>query len=547
MKYKLEISSIVEDIDTKNYLIEVKFYNVISHKIDSVLVPYEQFNEKDLDIMLRKNGTIISDMTKQFQELEASYFSMIENGSYDIKLKYKRIGWFDYNNEYIFLGDRLIGCESLSRGNKEQHMSSYEGKIDIKPRGDKDSITHLINESICNQTEWSSMEFVLSLAAACTILPYANKFWGADISNFIVHLSGKSSTGKTTALELFASMGGNPKGTQGTKMSYLDTIKSILQKLGTSCGIPIGIDEYSTLGRGKIEEFIYAIGNGTESNKVGKIGGVFQTIVLSTGENALLNKSKGKAGLNVRAIEVDCQNWTSSKEQSIRIKETVMNNYGIVAPLIAEELILRGEEWKNKWDECCNIVETKMKEDKASGNVVERINSAVSLIRLGAMMLSQVLDVDIKIEKVLDFTYMHFITNQAEEINIGKNVYERILAYLSGHPDKISENIKGVWNTDPNGETLMDDYVFEPGILALRLDVSKPFKGKKYNALFLFKKDDFVDLLKSLGYQNIKLALNELRDLEVIKTISKQAPYWIETINNIKNTHTIELYADVYF
>lgn len=130
--------------------------------------------------------------------------------------------------------------------------------------------------------------------------------WCPDSENFIVHLYGESSHGKTTAMRAAASCWGTPD-------KLIDNWRSTDNGLERRCAarndMAMFLDEAGmAVNEDIIRNSVYMIGNGGEKLRANKdatdrVTKRFQLVALSTGEKQLIRDSKF-AGQEVRALEL---------------------------------------------------------------------------------------------------------------------------------------------------------------------------------------------------------------------------------------------------
>ena len=130
--------------------------------------------------------------------------------------------------------------------------------------------------------------------------------WCPDSENFIVHLYGESSHGKTTAMRAAAACWGMPE-------KLIDNWRSTDNGLERRCAarndMAMFLDEAGmAVNEDIIRNSVYMIGNGGEKLRANKdasdrVTKRFQLIALSTGEKQLIRDSKF-AGQEVRALEL---------------------------------------------------------------------------------------------------------------------------------------------------------------------------------------------------------------------------------------------------
>ena len=127
--------------------------------------------------------------------------------------------------------------------------------------------------------------------------------------NFCIHFVSSSSTGKSTALEVAASVFGQRVGSWRTTDNAAE---SMAKKANDTLLI---LDEISQGDSKSVDAMAYMLGNGMTKGRANRLGEAkpvdsFRTVILSSGETGLSMKlqeagKKEKAGQTVRLIEVD--------------------------------------------------------------------------------------------------------------------------------------------------------------------------------------------------------------------------------------------------
>ena len=170
-----------------------------------------------------------------------------------------------------------------------------------------------------------------------------------SVENLIVNLVNDSSTGKTTACQLAASVFGSPiLKDNGLVMSWNSTFNALQNKVAGNTGVVVVFDEASMARNDDFTKAIYSLAEGKETARMQKDGVVKQskvwnTLIISTGEKSLFEASNNNSGLKVRLIELSHIVWTKSAENSEKIKQIISNHYGFAGYMYAEELLRRGK------------------------------------------------------------------------------------------------------------------------------------------------------------------------------------------------------------
>ena len=175
--------------------------------------------------------------------------------------------------------------------------------------------------------------FVIAAGFASILLAVLKEY--IDVDNFIIHLFGFSSSGKTTALYLATSIFGSPdvRCGNGLVSSWNGTKNALLRRLMNVNGVMLGLDEFSMSSERNVTSLVYTISEGKERERLSRdakllncLSGTY--IVMSTGECSIYSKTNGNLGLTVRILEMQDIAWTESAEQSENIKRFVKSNYG---------------------------------------------------------------------------------------------------------------------------------------------------------------------------------------------------------------------------
>ncbi|WP_051911514.1 DUF927 domain-containing protein [Methylomicrobium agile] len=175
-----------------------------------------------------------------------------------------------------------------------------------------------------------------------------------------IHWTGDSSSGKTTALQLAASVWGD----QHFKRSWRATangLESIAVALSDTC---LCLDEINEADPQEVGSIVYCLGNGTGKTRANKLGAAKQVqhwrlSILSSGErpvNKVLeeNGKQAKAGQLLRLLSIranrqfglfdDLHHFQDGREFSNYLKQQCARHYGHAGIKFVEYLISQGDE-----------------------------------------------------------------------------------------------------------------------------------------------------------------------------------------------------------
>lgn len=378
--------------------------------------------------------------------------------------------------------------------------ASYIGHLNVVPAGSATEWFAFIKGIVKNSV---ALMFVIAAGFASILLAVLEGY--IDVDNFIIHLFGFSSSGKTTALYLAASIFGSPDVRCGNGLisSWNGTKNALLRRLMNVNGVMLGLDEFSMSNEKNVTSLVYAISEGKERERLSRdarllkcLSGTY--IVMSTGECSIYSKTNGNLGLTVRILEMQDIAWTESAEQSENIKRFVKGNYGHGAVEFGKKLaewlagnsldalFERYEEWRKYYCAMCTF--------KAR---MERMGGRYALIILAADLLNEWFGFEMDCKALTKF----LIDNES---NSGNNrdsyddVYDKLVACIRGNYNHFSHcyTMKGKLEAYKATE--------EWGIVEYLHDVVK-VDGTDSKMLVLITAPYFDKIVsKDLGYEDSK-------------------------------------------
>lgn len=189
-----------------------------------------------------------------------------------------------------------------------------------------------------------------------------------NVPNFVLDWSHKTSAGKSSALQIAASVWGCPKPNDPRSIvSSWDSTKTYVERaVSTRNHLPIFLDESKKArvlrGQSVVPETVYTIANGHGRTRA-SLQGVrrtiyFRTVALSTGEMPLVSFSKD-GGLATRVVTITKPPWGEQSNEAARdiraIRRVIESNYGHMGPKWVQALQDAKPEtlarWSDKFDE----------------------------------------------------------------------------------------------------------------------------------------------------------------------------------------------------
>lgn len=514
--------------DGKSPSINFEVMDCINAKIVGLSILRTDLTPRNLENLIASNNGICEQPDEICDFLLKNYNSNLKTRKFSIDRYHTQLGWKEIDGMPIYLGQNIVSDD-------ETLLSEYSGKLDLKPRGNIENVVTMLNEEIIGTKEWSKLEAVLSAAVGSLLLSFANHFWNADLNNVILHLFGGSSNGKSTALTLFASVATNPEKKKGYWLIFASTEGSLVKRIGNNEGLPVVIDELSGVTKKELDGFVYTIGNGEEKDRL-KPGGVglqesaaFQTVVMSSGEISLLKKCTQNEGLRARCFEFANEQWTYSKSQAVHIKSCLSKNYGLIAPMIAKELIHNSNKWRKRLEFYRERVEQEIEKRNITCSIKDRVGEYVALFTLAGEVTNATLNISLSIDKIFDFFFTHIVVSNDEEANMARNAYYALLKYISENAELFadcgyiggSRSILNTFSIDAEKEG------FYYGIRQRIID------NKEYDMVYVFRPGKAESILADSGFAETKVALFKMRKEGLLKTKDPARNTYTYNINGV--------------
>lgn len=313
-----------------------------------------------------------------------------------------------------------------------------DNKYDLTPKGSLDIwLTMYTNEVRGNLPLELSVVFgVSSLVAA--YLKYHNE---VEFSGTIFSFTGQSSTGKSTAAMLAASVAGNPtKGTETLFRSWNATRNALEGYLSENYGVPIVLDELSAATFYDTTGLLYSFAEGQGRQRANIHGDIktprnWGTSIISTSEHSIFKQSAKNDGLRVRTIEIS-EEFTSSAQNSDTIKRTVSQNYGHILPIIAQFLLDNTDDIISVFrEEESNFYQLLSSE---SNNTGIRMIKRYAVLTTTAHILNQSQDLQLDINKIKNYL-SNYHKETVSERSLADKAMEVIVQFIAENLGKFSQ------------------------------------------------------------------------------------------------------------
>ena len=407
--------------------------------------------------------------------------------------EYSKTGFDILNGERVFKSYKLI--------NQNDMEGTYIGDVKIEPQGSLEKWLELVRTEVMN----SPLEVILVMALSSVVFDYVHPVFPTE--NLVVALTGLSSSGKTTALNLAVSTGALPVTADNSLLlTFLDTELSIMHRMMS--GYCIGIDEGSTLKKKDTTKILYSIANGKERARMKKTLGMaesvsFHSVVFTSSETSLLAQADNNAGLRVRVLELSAI-WTKSAESSDRIKEVVTENYGWATPEMAEHLLNKKPE---KVVERCKYwteIFKEHKKEKSDTVLLGRLAKKMGIILATAEMAEEVFGLKFDTDKICNFLVEQILVDP-QEYDIGIKAHEIITAYYTEHPEEFGENLPA-----------NHDDIYRKNGYVKKGRYTTLYDGTVSTKILYIKRETFEKIMDMCRFPDCKSVLKRLKELNLL-------------------------------
>lgn len=475
LTWAMDSITLKRKIKSSDGRIQVEFEKSDSDGTNLIIVPSESFTKNKLD-SLSKYGIYCSHSDDIKVKL-SSYFIANLN-ELPVEPEIQNIGFcLDSDGSLGFLGYDKDDPITLEINNSFSSEKQYFKKI-----------SKLIKDS-------APLQYAISVSVASALLAYISMVYNISVKSFVVNWVGKSSTGKTTAQELCASMFSSIDD-QNVFSPFFGTENAILKSMNVT-GVPKIFDESTSLANFNRENFIYSVSNETEKKRLTqsltlKERCCWKTIpIISSEENFVdLNQNK-RNGIAVRLHCIHGLKFTNSREHAEEIHSFCTQNYGIVGFNIVNMLMEEEGGIESDYNQWRKYLRNCIGYDSFS--LTERLINEYALILLSAELLES-LGVTVDKSAIADILLEHH-SETARDTDIAKNAYKSLMSYVARNPYN-----SGIKVMSDNHETAIEESLFKE----------------------ILKKNQFYDIktvvneLDSLGYtkrreknrKKVKLSLN---------------------------------------
>lgn len=176
-----------------------------------------------------------------------------------------KAGILPWKEQFMFVGEQCFYRDKESEKFKRSRLK-YEGKLDIRKSGTYEAYKAMLDAEVIPSVHLST---ALVIGASSLLVGYI----GGDVNipNILAHLSGDSSTGKSTALQLAVSIYGGISCSNGKNSlfaSWNSTDNALQEMMAGNNGIAIGLDELGMKQTKNFASMIYRLAEGKEKQRM---------------------------------------------------------------------------------------------------------------------------------------------------------------------------------------------------------------------------------------------------------------------------------------
>lgn len=383
------------------------------------VIPRIDVTERNFTNLLRKGADVTTWKTK----LMINYLIESE-AKVPISLQHRQLGWTTYDRNNYYAHQQLYSVTS----NKK---SEYIGELNINKAGSFNRWSNVIKKLVVGIPE---MELALCLGFSAVLVGYINRILNLHADSMIFHISGNSTTGKTSAATVAVSgFGDSKEGAHSLIQSFNGTDNALTNLMANNNGVPIVCDEtsLSLMGTQKLVNVLYTWAKNIskarlDKNSQKKPQSEWATTIITTGEGSLLDQINQNEGIRARVFELKNLQWTKSANHSNVLVKELSQNYGHgVEPFVTTLLSYLPKDIQNSWENETAKIEEAIPKSKFNN----RISKKYALITMTAQLLNETFDFNLNIERIKALLVQQEVES-IEEREIGPKALELIREWL---------------------------------------------------------------------------------------------------------------------
>lgn len=305
------------------------------------------------------------------------------------------------------------------------------------------------SDTVFKQVKGSPMTMMFVYASLGSILLH-----DFNVEPFIIDLSGKTSTGKTTALKVASSVWG----TDDLRSEWNTTKVSVERKASMMNSFPLIYDDTRKAPVYQLADIVYQFSGGRSKGR-GNVHSIdsestWQNILISTGETSIVEYGQEKAGISARVITL--QDNPFSDDVDLRaLYDGLENNFGHLGLAFIDQYNKHKLEYKESFKG-----HEKLFIEKAGDNeVMQRLGRPFALLKTSAEILNDIEGFEHNLYSTVQCAY-ESMKESNKSIDKPKQLLVEVLEYMQanrnniigeGYPELYSGEIKGIYKNSMLG------------------------------------------------------------------------------------------------
>lgn len=439
----VQLERMYQDIDDGSFHLAISFLDAAKRK-SKLLLSRAELLERSVASLVSSKGLCIDERSVDAFQIHVNQLCRDYQG--EISLVHRHLGW------------SLVSANGSDFFPVFHHYysgsgvpSEYIGRHAVKPKGSWEEWKRMVEQDVLPY-EGLATSLLIGLSAVLHGLVYEDVLLG----NPIFSLSGDSSSGKSTAGMLAASVAFAPilgtckfvnsfgdvvEGIGGV-LSWAATANGLIGQLAGINGVPVVLDEISRAGNINFESIVYALHDGVDKVRLTKSAEVkktksFHAPILAIGEVRLSDRcNNAPDGARTRIFEFGGKR-TVDADHARRIKTVCLQNYAHAAPRFAGFLlqgITKAEVlsiFEQKWREFSMLIPKTKFSDRRSQQFAGLLLTTAELAKRG-------LDLQFDVEAIKKYLVSCEIANADENEDISARAYRDVLNWVNSSPSNFS-------------------------------------------------------------------------------------------------------------
>lgn len=440
---EIRVIKVIYDVDTKELLVGIKLICSDGRPV------YEEYPRSaivdDPITTLTNQGLSVSPVREYAVTISEILFDTERNAKREYR--HSHLGFRETKKGRVFLMKNAIGANV---------SSTYCEPRALRTRGRFPAWREGILKHVGDRVE---LQLALAIGASAPVAAILKKLSLLD-GAAVYALIGESSSGKSSALKLMASVWSKPSVSEGVIDSFVNTEAYFFARLGQKNGFPHFVDETSAQPNMDLTTLVYNISLGQERGRCKPDGTPrprkkWAGTVVFTGENSLFQQTNCNKGLYARLIELSFP-WTADPESAEALVRFVNEQYGTAAiPLMEKVLSMPDRELAELFEDALSGITSQF--NPANG-VERRIMKLYAIILVSALIASEAWDISFDLGGILRLLREHHDGNDAVRDRtrlVYESVKQQVLANWMKFPASVAEyDAAAIWGEQGKHEQM---------------------------------------------------------------------------------------------